>query len=329
MTQKRKKVTPADHLIDSLMDDLKDVGETSHSSNKFQADSSAEDLFAEPEPSAQSGVKQSPSSLDPEKTIALPHKSESAGSHNSAASSSVTQPLSSTREPSAESHEPPPVKVSYGAKRASSTSSNHGSVEHHLKQAENLGLAQARILDLEKQLDAVRLENDQLTSSMDVARSRLEETTKKINHFERSRAEAKEQAAIEQAMHRENLQARDYQIDRLKQKIEELEGRLNMDMKKIRVRERELENRLELSKAEKNALVRSKDDHILELKRKTEQMASELSDANAKAQELMQKIESNQDQFARTVRALRLALSNLEAHEETSSVNFTNIKKAE
>ena len=290
------------------MDDLKEVGEVSHSSQKIESSSE---------------MSESSSPVDPEKTVAvsLAGRSQLVSTISSPTSSKTLPPEGPSVVESV-----PEVKVSYGVKRAAASP---GSVEHHLKQADNLSLAQSRILDLEKQLDAVRLENDQLTSSMDVARTRLEDNSKKLAQLEKAKLEIKEQAAIEQAIYRENIQARDYQIDRLKQKIEELEVRLNMDMKKIRVRERELENRLELSKAEKNALVRSKDDHILDLKRKSEQMTSELSEANAKIQDLLQKIESNQDQFARTVRALRLALTNLEAHEETSSVNLTHIKKAE
>ena len=100
-------------------------------------------------------------------------------------------------------------------------------------------------------------------------------------------------------------------------------------MKKVRVRERELENRLELSKMEKVALVRTKDESILELKRKIDLMSVELDNYKTKCIELNQKIESNQEQFSRTVRALRLALTNLEANEHTLSITLAPLKKAE
>ena len=45
--------------------------------------------------------------------------------------------------------------------------------------------------------------------------------------------------------------------------------------------------------------------------------------------ELNQKIEANQEQFARTVRALRIALTNLEVNENTSSITIAPFKKAE
>jgi hypothetical protein len=108
-------------------------------------------------------------------------------------------------------------------------------------------------------------------------------------------------------------------------KIDELETRLKSDFKKIRVRERELENRLELLRAEKVALVRSKDDYILDQKRKIEQISQELDNYRNKCLELNKALEANQDQFKRTERALRLALTNLEVKEES----LMPIKKAE
>ena len=93
------------------------------------------------------------------------------------------------------------------------------------------------------------------------------------------------------------------------------ETRLKNDFKKIRVKERELENRLELARAEKAALLRSKDEYILDLKRKIDQLQSELDNYRSKVLELNKNLDSNQEQFKRTVRALRLALTNLE-HKE-------------
>jgi len=76
--------------------------------------------------------------------------------------------------------------------------------------------------------------------------------------------------------------------------------------------------------------LRTKDEAILELKRKTENLQAEIESYQNKIIELGQKIEANQDQFARTVRALRLALTNLEVSEGTAtSITLTPIKKAD
>ncbi|PWU12536.1 MAG: hypothetical protein C5B49_16200, partial [Bdellovibrio sp.] len=111
-------------------------------------------------------------------------------------------------------------------------------------------------------------------------------------------------------------------------KVEELESRMSTDVKKVRVRERELENRLELARLEKTALIRSKDETILDLKRTIDLLNAELESYKQKTLDLQQKIEDVQEQVGRTVRALRLALSNLET-DETIAEKIVPIKKAD
>ena len=57
---------------------------------------------------------------------------------------------------------------------------------------------------------------------------------------------------------------------------EQLESRLDSNLKKIRVRERELENRLELVRLENFSLQRAKDEHLLGLKRENDDAQIEL-----------------------------------------------------
>ena len=81
---------------------------------------------------------------------------------------------------------------------------------------------------------------------------------------------------------------------------------------------------------EKNALVRAKDETILELKRKIEHFESEVENYKSKVVELNERLEANQEQFSRTVRALRLALTNLEVSEGTgNSITLAPLKKVE
>ena len=78
---------------------------------------------------------------------------------------------------------------------------------------------------------------------------------------------------------------------------------------------------------EKEALLRSKDDAILDLKRKLDQLNHDQEAYRQRVAELNSRVESNNDQFARTVRALRLALTNLEVND-TGGVRAP-LKKAE
>lgn len=219
------------------------------------------------------------------------------------------------------------VKVSVGNFRGGQRGSANvmTSVDASLAQAENLKIAQQRILELEKEVEHLRAENEELASAGEIIRSRTDELGVRITAVEREKAEDRESFQSEILILKGNLQYKENEVAKARIKVEELETRLKSDFKKIRVRERELENRLELLRAEKSALVRSKDEYILEQKRKIDQLSQELDNYRKKCLELNKTIEANQDQVKRTERALRLALTNLEAKEE----NVVPLKKAE
>lgn len=219
------------------------------------------------------------------------------------------------------------VKVSVGNFRGSSRGAANvlTSIDASLAQAENLKLAQQRILELEKEVEFLRAENEELASAGEIIRSRTDELGIRITSLEKEKEEIRESAQSELLILKGNLQYKENEVAKARVKVEELETRLKSDFKKIRVRERELENRLELLRAEKAALVRSKDEYILEQKRKIDQLGQELDNYRRKCLELNKAIEANQEQVKRTERALRLALTNLEAKDE----NLVPLKKAE
>jgi hypothetical protein len=219
-------------------------------------------------------------------------------------------------------------KISFGSLRGGrpgTGGSVYASSDATLAQAESLKLAQQRILELEKEVEKYRQENEELASAGDIIRQRSEELTSRIFKVEGEKQEVMDQLQNELMIMKGSLQYKDTELNKARLTIEELEARLKSDFKKIRVRERELENRLELVKAEKSALLRAKDENILELKRKIDHLESELDNYRRKVLELNKTLDTNQEQFKRTVRALRLALSNLEVKEE----NVVPLKKAD
>lgn len=220
-------------------------------------------------------------------------------------------------------------KISFGSLRESRPLVGGGSVyassDATLAQAESLKLAQQRILELEKEVEKYRQENEELASAGEIIRNRSEELTSRIFSLEKEKREVSDSLQHEMMIIKGTLQYKETEVNKARLKIDELETRLKSDFKKIRVRERELENRLELVKAEKTALLRAKDENILELKRKIDHLQSELDNYRDKVLELNKTLDLNQEQFKRTVRALRLALSNLEVKEE----NIVPLKKAD
>lgn len=225
----------------------------------------------------------------------------------------------------------PQVKVTHGVARPVAkpmVNSAQGISEVQLLQAESFRIAQSRILELENEVEGLRKENENLASAGEIALARAEEYYAKLQAFEQQKQIDIEQIRLEMTVYRENLVEKEQELARAKKKIDELDGRLAKDFKKIRVRERELENRLELSKMEKVALLRAKDDALLDLKAKVDQLGSELESYKHKCVDLNKQVDGQTEQLSRTVRALRLALTHLEANQPTVTA-VTPFKKAE
>jgi hypothetical protein len=209
------------------------------------------------------------------------------------------------------------VKISVGQSGSGSSGyGGWGSTDSNLAQAENLKIAQSKILELERENEKLRHHNEELISASEIIKERSDLLTSQVYEYKNDREALESSFKNEMALIKSQLNRKDAELQKAQMKIEELDSRLKFDMKKIRIRERELENRLELIRAEKNALVRSKDEQILESRRKLDQLQLEVDSFRQKCVELNRVIETNQDSFKRTTRALRLAMANLELQEE-------------
>ena len=199
-------------------------------------------------------------------------------------------------------------------------------VEAQIGIADNLRMVQSRLQQLENELERVRQDNEKLQAQLDESASQNLEFTKQIENLERMRSEVVDQYSAEMQILRDNLRESEKSLARSLQQNEQLEARIGQDFRKIRVRERELENRLEIAKIEKDALLRAKDEVILDLKRKLDENSAEINTYKSRIVELNKVIETNNQQLIRTVRTLRLALTNLEGGE---SLLGAPLKKAD
>lgn len=216
------------------------------------------------------------------------------------------------------------VKVSIGQVRTSPLSA-WNKADSNLNIAHNMELAQDKIVSLEKENATLRHHNEELVAAAEIIKERADMLASEMNYLKNDRDSLEQSFKNELTILRSQLNRKDSEIQKVNAKAEELDSRLKFDMKKIRVRERELENRLELLRAEKNALVKSKDEMILDLRRKCDQFQLETESFRQKCIELNKLIESNQDSVKRTTRALRLAMANLELQDEGKPL----IKKAD
>ena len=214
-------------------------------------------------------------------------------------------------------------KVAPGALRGTRNGQVYTSLDASLAQAETLKIAQSRIKEMELEIDRLRTENDDLASAGDVVTRRVEDLQIRVHRLEKEKSDLADQSRNELLILRGNLQFKDTELSKAKAKLEDLDMRIKSDFRKIRVRERELENRLELVRGEKQALMRAKDEKILDLQRRLDQYKSELDLYRAKVQDLNKIMENQHDQMQKTVRALRIALVNLE-HDDSSDMQVEN-----
>ena len=160
------------------------------------------------------------------------------------------------------------------------------------------------------------MQNEELMSASEIIKERSDLLTAQVNEYRNDKENFEESFKNEIALLKGHLHRKEVEQQKSQIKIDDLDSRLKFDMKKIRVRERELENRLELIRAEKNALTKAKDEQILDLRRKMDTLQMEVDSYRQKCVELNKSLEVNQDSFKRTTRALRLAMANLELQEE-------------
>ena len=193
------------------------------------------------------------------------------------------------------------------------------SAEVSLSQSEALRIAQNRILELEIEIERLREENESLAAAGQAVSKRADELLSKFEQVESRKKNIEERYEEEKETLLAALSQKDRELKSIKQKEDEFEVRLSSNLKKVRVRERELENRLELVKLEGSALLRNKDEIILDMKRKLDLALHEINSYRSKGQELGQQLNENQDTLRKTVKALRIALSMLEGDLDAGS----------
>ena len=191
--------------------------------------------------------------------------------------------------------------------------------DSHLIQSENLRVAQKKIFELENEIERLRTTNEKLAAAGETLKQKVDHLSSDNENKTRKLEEIKDRLVSEKEILEDSLKQRDRELNDLKTKMDEYELRISSNIQKIRVRERELENRLEISKMENAALIRNKDEIILDMKRQKDHLVNELENYRAKGQELHKQINEKQETLRRTVKALRLALSLLEGNDSGSS----------
>jgi chromosome segregation ATPase len=216
-------------------------------------------------------------------------------------------------------------KVSYGDvyKLDAPSEEPAGGMLNHM---EHLRLAQEKINNLEDEVEELRRENDEIMSVADTFKALSEEYYEQMEKLKSGLVDSRETATQENRILKDTLQEKDKQIHELKQTNSDLKSKVEANFKQIRKRERDLEYRLELVKAEEATLLKTKDKTIIELRRKIDKLDQEMEVYREKNKEHYEKLQQQQQTVRAVVRALRIALTRLEGD---FGVDFEILKKAE
>jgi hypothetical protein len=99
-----------------------------------------------------------------------------------------------------------------------------------------------------------------------------------------------------------------------------------IDIKKVQMRERELEQKLELLKADTEVQIRNRDQKILELKRKIDTMEFDMESISMQEKRSVESRFELEDKLDKAIKTLKVAISTLEEENDKSSV-LDRIKK--
>lgn len=204
-----------------------------------------------------------------------------------------------------------------------------GGVDNSLFELDSLSVANERIKSLEKELQKLRVENEQVSAAAETFKTKYDFLKAGSEDSVLKYQSLKETVEEEKQLFLTSLTDKDRESEELRQKNEELEMRLVTSFKKVRSRERELENRLELLKAEGNALTRNKDELILDLKRQIDHMGLEIESFRMKNQKVQKQLMQKKDLLRKVIRSLRIALTLSETDEAIEVSRNTSEEETE
>ncbi len=156
---------------------------------------------------------------------------------------------------------------------------------------------------------------------MDLESSKRHEEILKSELFEQKQKFEQELAIVKNDADEKIKRAQDYeiQINELNVKKEDWKERVREDLKRIKLKERELENKYELLKRDTQTLLDSKDKHLLELKNKNDAFELEMEALEERLRASNTALSNIDAKKQRLVETMKLSISLLEEIDSESN----------
>ncbi len=172
--------------------------------------------------------------------------------------------------------------------------------------------AKERIATLEDHLKKEQIKSDELQCQVDEQKCTIDEFDKKRSiEMEGLQAENSD-LKFQMKAKMDKAKLLESKMRELAEDTDRLKERVRTDIRKIRVREKELENRLEIMKKDSEALISARENKIVELKRKVDLLEFNmdlLQEQNAKQKEIAKELK---DRVIKATQVMRVASRVLE-----------------
>ncbi len=214
------------------------------------------------------------------------------------------------------------AKISYGLSLKEQvpreeTKINMGGGYINFRQSEYLRIAQKKMSGLEEKITDLSRENEDIASAAETFKKLNDEYFITIENLKSKLVDQKQTFSQEAELLKKINRAREKEITEYKQKIEDYELRVENDFQRVRKREKDLEHRLEIAKMEETAIVKSKDQLILDLKKRVDEISSESDNFRRKSQENYREFHKKQQTVRSVIRVLRIAITKLEGDDDS------------
>jgi hypothetical protein len=162
-----------------------------------------------------------------------------------------------------------------------------------------------QIAAYEKELREERLKNSELAYTCQEQKGRIDEFERKGVEVSASLEKECQELRGQLRTRTDQMKLVEIQAREVSAEIDRLKDRVRGDIRKIRVREKELENRLEITKKDAEALITARETKLIELKRKLDLMEFNMDliqDQYSKERELSEKLKERLGKLAQVVR---------------------------
>jgi chromosome segregation ATPase len=169
---------------------------------------------------------------------------------------------------------------------------------------------------MSRQVETLEQRNRELVTDTETLRRREEALKEELKTLKDKQAEelALTRDEYEQRLRKSGNYERE--MNALLEKREQWRERVKQDLNRIKLKERELENRYELLKRDMQALLDSKDKHVLDLKKRSDAQELELEGLEERLRKANLVVNGIDSKKRRLVETLRLALSLLESIDQ-------------